>query len=202
LYLKGILAMAVKNTAVASALADAFAALSVEGKPVTVRALRERARVSTDAASEWLRTNRPARDASPVPADVLARVLDPLWPAAVAAARDEQAEADAAERAALVRAEADALTDLATATSRAETAEAQTAQLRRELAELTTRLAATQAARDDQTALASAATKDATDARAAAHTAELLATEAQATSRTLREVLDTMNTGTKDRAKS
>jgi hypothetical protein len=38
--------------------------------------------------------------------DVLARVLDPLWSAAVAAARDEQAEADAAERAALVQAEA------------------------------------------------------------------------------------------------
>ncbi|WP_165688977.1 hypothetical protein, partial [Mycobacteroides abscessus] len=60
------------------------------------------------------------------------------------------------------------------------------------------------AARDEQTALASAATKDATDARAAAHAAELLAAEAQATARTLREVLDTMSTGTKDdrRAKS
>jgi hypothetical protein len=73
-----MLVMAAKNTAAASALADAFAALSVE-------------------------------------ADVLARVLDPLWSAAVAAAREKQSEADAAERAALVRAEADALTDLATA---------------------------------------------------------------------------------------
>ena len=89
--------MAVKSTAAASALADAFASLSVEGKPVTVRSLRERAGVSTDAAGEWLRTNRPARDVSPVPADVLARVLDPLWSAAVAAARDEHAETDAAE---------------------------------------------------------------------------------------------------------
>lgn len=194
-------AMAAKNTAAASALADAFAALNVEGKPVTVRALRERARVSTDAASEWLRTNRPARDVSPVPADVLARLLDPLWSAAVAAARDEQAEADAAERAALVRAEADALTDLATATSRAQTAEAHTAQLRRELADLTTRLAAAQAARDEQAALTAAATSDATQARAAAHAAELLAAEAQATSRTLREILDTMNTGIKNQAK-
>ena len=33
--------MAAENTAAASALADAFAALSVEGRPVTVRALRE-----------------------------------------------------------------------------------------------------------------------------------------------------------------
>ena len=36
--------MAAKNTAATAALADAFAALTVEGKPVTVRALRERAR--------------------------------------------------------------------------------------------------------------------------------------------------------------
>lgn len=91
--------MAAKNTAAtASTLADAFAALSVEGKPVTVRSLRERARVSTDAASEWLRTNRPARDVSPVPTDVLKRVLDPLWSAAMAAARDEHAEAQATAR--------------------------------------------------------------------------------------------------------
>ncbi len=128
--------MPAKNTAATvSALADAFAALSVEAKPVTVRSLRERARVSTDAAGEWLRTNRPARDVSPVPTDVLVRVLDPLWSAAVAAARDEQAETDAAERAALVGAEADALTELAAAITRAETAEADAAQLRRELAQ-------------------------------------------------------------------
>ena len=186
--------MAAKNTAATSALADAFAALSMEGKPVTVRALRERARVSTDAASEWLRTNRPTRDVSPVPTDVLARVLDPLWSAAVAAARDEQAEADAAERAALVQAEADALTDLAAATSRAEAAEAETARLRREIADLTTRLVTTEAARDEQAALVAAATQDAATARAATHAAELIAAEAQATARTLREALDTITT--------
>ncbi|MDP7707515.1 hypothetical protein [Mycobacterium sp. TY815] len=67
-----------------------------------MRTLREQARVSTDAASEWLRTNLPARDISPVPTDALARVLDPLWSAAVAAAREEHAEAAATERAALV----------------------------------------------------------------------------------------------------
>ena len=191
--------MPAKNTAAtASALADAFAALSVEAKPVTVRSLRERARVSTDAASEWLRTNRPTRDVSPVPTDVLARVLDPLWSAAVAAARDEHAENDAVERAALLQAEADALADLAAATTQAETAQAETTQLRRELADLTTRLAATEAARDQQTALAAAATKEATDARAATHTAELLTAEAQATARTLREILDTVSNATKN----
>lgn len=185
-----------KNTA-AAALADAFAALSVEGTPVTVRTLRERARVSTDAASEWLRTNRPARDVPPVPGDVLARVLDPLWSAAVAAARDEHTEADAAQRAALVQAEADALADLGAATSRAEAAEVETARLRRELTDLTTRLVTVEAARDEQAALAAAATQDATGARAAAHAAELLAAEAQATARTLREVLDTVTQNTK-----
>ena len=170
----------------------------MEGKPVTVRALRERARVSTDAASDWLRTNRPARDVPAVPSDVLAQVLDPLWSAAVTAARDEQAEADATDRAALVQAETDALTELAAATSRAGAAEAEVAQLRRELADLTTRLAAADAARDEQAALAATATHEAATARAAAHTAELLATEAQATARTLREVLDTVTKGTKD----
>ena len=37
--------MAAKSTTTAAALAEAFAALSVEGKPVTVRALREREQI-------------------------------------------------------------------------------------------------------------------------------------------------------------
>ena len=184
--------MAPKNTAAAAALADAFAALTVESLPVTVRSLRERAKVSTDAASEWLRTNRPARDVSPVPTEVLAPVLDPLWSAAVAAARDEQAETGAAERAVLVQAEADALAELAAMTARAEAAEAEIEQLRRELAALTTARAAADTARDEQQAIAAQAVRDAAEARAAAHSAELLAAEAQATARTLREVLDTL----------
>lgn len=188
--------MAAKNTAATAALADAFAALTVEGKPVTVRALRERARVSTDAASEWLRANRPARDVTPVPADVLGRLLDPLWSAAVSAARDEQAEADAAERAELVAAEADALAEVAAVTTRAEEAEAGAAALRRELADLTARLTAAETARDQQAAAAAAATAAAETARASAHAAELRAAEAQATARTLREVLDTLRTAT------
>jgi len=90
---------------------------------------------------------------------------------------------------------ASSVADLAAATSQAETAQAETTQLRRELAALTTRLAATEVARDQQSALAAAATKDATDARAATHTAELLTAEAQATARTLREILDTVSKG-------
>ena len=177
-------------------LADAFAALSVEGQAVTVRALRERAKVSTDAASAWLRTNRPTRDVPPVPTDALERVLLPLWSAAVAAARDEHAEADTAERAALVQAESDALTELAAVTSRAEASDAEVAQLHREVADLTNRLAQVEADREQQAGLAAAATREAIEAREAAHKAELSATEAQAISRTLREVLDSVTSGT------
>ncbi len=165
---------------------------------MTVRALRERAKVGTDAAAEWLRTNRPTRDVPPVPSEVLARVLEPLWSAAMTAARDEHAEADTAERAALIQAETDALTELAAATSRAEDVEDQVAQLRREVANLTARLADAEAARDQQTAIAATATRDAHEAREAAHKAELSATEAQATARTLREILDSRNRSIQD----
>ena len=170
---------------------------------MTVRSLRERAGVSTDAAAAWLRTNRPARDVPPVPTEVLARVLEPLWSAAMTAARDEHAEADTAERAAPIQAETDALTGVAAATSRAEASEDEVAQLRREVADLTTRLAEAEAAREQQVAIAAAATREATESREAAHKAELSATEAQATARTLREIFDTVNGGTKgDRATS
>jgi len=167
----------------------------VEGKPVTVRALRERAGVSTDAAAGWLRTNRPTRDVPPVPTETLGRVLEPLWSAAVAAARDEQAEADATERAALVAAEADALTDLEAMTVRAEAADAELATMHRELAALSARLAEAEAARDEQVALVATANQDAATARTAAHAAEVAAADAQATARTLRDVLDRMTTG-------
>ncbi len=190
--------MAAKTTpAAASALADAFAALSAEGKPVTVRSLRDRARVGTDAASEWLRTNRPTRDVPPVPAEELERVLEPLWSAAVAAARDEQAEADAGDRATLVAAEAAALTELTAAISRAEEAEDHAERLRREIADRDAQLADRDARLAAAEAARSAATKDAADARTTAHTAELAAAEAQATARTLREVLDSLSKGTK-----
>ena len=68
--------------------------------------------------------------------------------------------------------------------------------MRGELADLTTRLAAADAA--EQAALAATATHEAATARAAAHTAELRAAEAQATARTLREALDTVTQNTKD----
>ena len=174
--------MAAKSTnTTTAALADAFAALSVEGKAVTVRALREHAKISTNTTSAWLRANRPSRDVPPVPADALERVLEPLWSAAMTAARDEHAESDATERAALIQAETDALAELAAATSRAEDAEDEVSQLRREVANLTARLDAAEAARDQQVKIAAAANSDAIDARA--------------TARTLRDVIDRIGNG-------
>ena len=83
-------------------------------------------------------------------------------------------------------------------TARAEEAEAATAALRRELAALTDRLAAAETARDEQSSRAATAVKDAETARAAAHAAELLAAEAQATARTLREILDSVTAARHD----
>ena len=60
---------------------------------------------------------------------------------------------------------------------------------------------AAQAARDEQQSIAAQALRDAADARAAAHSAELLAAEAQATARTLREVLDTLRRGAQAESK-
>ncbi len=185
-------------SATAAALADAFAELTVEGAPVTVRALRERARVSTDSAAAWLRTNRPARDVPDMPADALASVLDPLWSAAVSAARDEAAETAATERAALIAAEADALAEAQTAVTRAETAEAQLAELRRDVQTLTDRLAAAEASRDQHEAAAAAAGAAAEAARVHDHAEDLRAADATATARTLRDILDTYTPRNRD----
>jgi hypothetical protein len=72
------------------------------------------------------------------------------------------------------------------------------AQLRREVADLTTRLAEAEAAREQQVAIAAAAAREAIEAREAAHKAELSTTEAVATARTLREVLNGLTSGTKN----
>ncbi|QDQ99493.1 hypothetical protein FO059_18000 (plasmid) [Tomitella fengzijianii] len=174
----------------AAALADAFAALVGEGRPVTVRSLREKARVGTDAAREWLVRNRPAAEVPEVPADALVPVLGPLWSAAVTAARDELAETTAAERAALVGAEADALAEAATQRSRAEQAEAEVARLAAELdaAQTAVQEAGRRAVAAEKAAATAAEAEHA--ARERAHTAELNAADARATARTLRTILD------------
>lgn len=89
-----------------AALADAYAALMRDGEVPTVRRMKERAGVSTDAAAAWLRTNRPAAEAPAVPDD-FARTL---WPLAFTAARDVAVEAVTQELEAARQAEAEALT--------------------------------------------------------------------------------------------
>lgn len=73
------------------ALADAYAELLREGKPVTVRALRDSAGVGTNAAAEWLRETKPDKAAPPFPIDQLKNGLDGFWGLAIRAARDEVA---------------------------------------------------------------------------------------------------------------
>lgn len=174
----------------AAALADAFAALVGEGRPVTVRSLRERARVGTDTAREWLVRNRPASGVPEVPADALVPVLGPLWAAAFGAARDELAEEAAAERAALTASEADALEEAAVQRARAEQAEAEVARLAAELAaaHTTAQDAAARATNAEKTATAAADAERV--AREQAHAAELDAADARATARTLRTIID------------
>ena len=112
-------------------------------KPVTVRSLRRTgARVSTDAASEWLRTDQPTRDVSPVPRPT-------YWP--VFLIRSGQQGVRCPRRAGQkpmpsagrphYQAELTHSADLAAATTQVRTAQAQIAQLRRELTELATALA-------------------------------------------------------------
>lgn len=61
--------------------------------------------------------------------------------------------------------------------------------------DLEARLVAAQSERDAQAALAAAASKEAAEASTASHAAELVAAEAQATAKTLREVLDALRRG-------
>lgn len=72
-----------------AALAQAFAELVAAGEVVTVRALKDRAHVGTDAAAAWLKANRPAVEVPSPPQDFAQMV----WPLAFAAARDVAMEA-------------------------------------------------------------------------------------------------------------
>lgn len=174
------------NTA---SIAAAFAELSAEGVAISVRALRERAHVSTKAASDWLAANRPSREAPPAPTEVFSGMVDTLWSAALIAARDEDADARNAERTELLAAERSALDDADTATTerdaaaaRADHAEAEVATLRAQVDDLRRQLDAEAARSRDALAEAAAA-------RQAAHASEVALAEAQATARAFREVI-------------
>ncbi|KJR10288.1 hypothetical protein [Gordonia sihwensis] len=198
-------------------LAESYAALVAEGSDVTVRALRERARCTTEAARQWLQDNRPDPTAGEAPLDVLAAAFAPVWSAAVTAARADVADTHDRQLQAAATSEADALgqvekltDELAAVSAEAEAATAQVQRLvdegehrRIEMDRLAGQLAELQAradasAADAERRLDSAeARADAADARARtaeerAHAAQLKAQDAEATARTLRTVLETL----------
>lgn len=197
-----------RKSSSAPAIAEAFAALVAEGKPVTVRALRQRAGVGTDAARQWLAANRPNTDVAPPDSDVLAALIAPLWSAAVSAARDELKEemsrqVDAAgesEAAALTEVErlADELTavtaDCEAKAADVHRAEDAVAHLESELRDARARLDQVEAAAREA---ATAAARDLAAAHERAHAAEVAEAEARATARAFREVIEAA--GTKER---
>lgn len=81
------------------------------GRRPGVRALRERARTSTDAAAVWLKTHAPERQPPELPAEQLAPVLAPLWAAAVDVATQILRDEHDAALAAHIESERQALQD-------------------------------------------------------------------------------------------
>lgn len=104
----------------AALLAAYTAHLAEYGRRPGVRALRERARVSTDAAATWLKEHAPERRAPELPAERLAPVLAPLWAAAVDAATQVLQEDHQATLATHIKSEQQALQDAERATTHAQ----------------------------------------------------------------------------------
>ncbi|WP_347956111.1 hypothetical protein [Gordonia aichiensis] len=198
-------------------LAESYAALVTEGADVTVRALRDRARCTTETARKWLESNRPDPEISEAPLELIAAAFAPVWSAAVTAARADVADTHNRQLQAAATSESEALTqieqltdELAAVSAEAEAATAQVQRLvdegehrRIEMDRLAGQLAELQAradasAADAERRLDSAeARADAADARARtaeeqAHAAQLKAQDAEATARTLRTVLETL----------
>lgn len=104
----------------AALLAAYTAHLAEHGRRPGVRALRERARVSTDAAASWLKKHAPERRAPEIPAERLAPVLAPLWAAAVEAATQILEEDHQATLATHIESEQQALQETERATTHAQ----------------------------------------------------------------------------------
>jgi len=179
------------------ALVEAFASLTAEGVPVTVRTLRERARVGTDAARDWLSKNRPTTNVPEPPTEVLSALIGSVWAAAMSAARDEVAESTASEVSAAHESESTALLAVERLTAELKAAEAESADAVRETQRLADEIeqiraeirAAEQRATDAEAATA-AATAAVQEAEARVTSAEIARADAQATARTLREIID------------
>lgn len=167
--------------------------LAETGRRPSIRALRERAKTSTDAAADWLRHHAPERRPPEIPAEQLSPVLAPLWAAAVDAAiqalQDEHEASLAAhvesEQQALAAAERDAVHAQQQA-DRASAAEKQAEQL---AAEITIAKDEAAGARTQAREAELLATAESARAQAAIHAAEQVAAVAQAEARTLREAL-------------
>lgn len=184
-----------------AALLSAYTAhLKEHGRRPSIRALRERARVSTDAAATWLKTHAPGRRPPEIPAENLTPVLAPLWAAAVdAAVQILQVEHQTA-LSAHVESERQALADAERATAqveqladRATAAESRAEALAREIA--TAQQEAQRAhAQAHEAGQAAAETRE--SAQAAIHDAEQAAAVARAEAATLREALATVRPAT------
>lgn len=164
------------------ALTTAYAAMTADGVPVTVRALAARAGVAGEKARAFLASIRTYADAPSLAPDVVTAAAAPFIAALTEALRDAEAEAVAAERLPLI-------TAAEHADSRAERAEAEAQQANERAARLEAELtAATERAERAEGALAAERTRASTsdnDARRDAARAE----RAEAEAETLRAVL-------------
>ena len=183
---------------------DAYTRLVAAGHHPTVRALAKEAGIATEAARQWLATHRPQPATTPMPDEVAAAIRTAaeatVWPTALSAARDEIADDQAAEVAALRESEAQAVVHVDELTDRIETLVGELETVRGEFSAQVRE--AQQEADNARTALAeaegriAAAETDAQTARAelAAQVeltaaAEYARTRAEATAETLEKVL-------------
>jgi len=171
-------------TAAARALQQAHAELAASGEPVTARALRERAKVSMNTVTAWLKAKRAAeRGPSPVPEDLTAQmtevlresIVEPIWLRCL-----EQAQAETADhQAAVAQQHADEVLAMADSLNSAQetlkVAEGRASAAEKDAAGLRERLAAAEAALADLRAMRDVWVTEAKTARRAAREAQALA---------------------------
>jgi flagellar biosynthesis GTPase FlhF len=177
----------------AALLAAYTAHLAEHGRRPGVRALRERARVSTDAAATWLKEHAPERRAPEIPAERLAPVLEPLWAAAVDAASQVLQEDHQATLAAHLESEQQALQDAERATTQAQQQADRAAEAESRAEALTREVVTSQQeahrAREQAHEVGEAAAEIRERAQQAIHQAEQAAAVARAEAAALREAL-------------
>ena len=176
------------------ALAEAYARLVRNNRQVSVRTLREEAGVSTEAARQWLKTNRPDPAAPTPPLEELRPAFDTLWAAAWSAARDECRSQHAAMLHAHEVSEADALEKSIRLTADLEDYKRHVTELQHELSRTNEELQRTRAAATAEYRELSARAQKAEHSEAAererARNAEKGAASAEATANTLKRLLD------------